>query len=74
MNRHPFPGPGLAIRIPGEINRAKIKILQKVDNIFISYLKENNLYNDIWQAFVILLPIKSVGVMVMKELIAIVFL
>ena len=42
---------------------AKIKILQKVDNIFISYLKENNLYNDIWQAFAILLPIKSVGVM-----------
>jgi len=63
LNRHPFPGPGLAIRIPGEIDRAKIKILQKVDNIFISYLKENNLYNDIWQAFAILLPIKSVGVM-----------
>jgi len=61
--RHPFPGPGLAIRIPGAINNIKINILQDVDNIFINYLKEKNLYNNIWQAFAILLPVKSVGVM-----------
>ena len=63
LNRHPFPGPGLAIRIPGEIDRKKIDILQRVDNHFISYLKEKNIYKKIWQAFAILLPVKSVGVM-----------
>ena len=63
LNRHPFPGPGLAIRIPGEINKQKIDILQRVDNEFLKYLKENKIYNDIWQAFSILLPVKSVGVM-----------
>ncbi len=63
LSRHPFPGPGLSIRIPGEIDRKKINILQRVDNLFITYLKENNIYNDIWQAFAILLPVKSVGVM-----------
>jgi len=63
LNRHPFPGPGLAIRIPGEINRKKIDILQRVDHLFITYLKEKNIYKDIWQAFAVLLPIKSVGVM-----------
>jgi len=61
--RHPFPGPGLSIRIPGEIDRKKINILQRVDKLFITYLKENNIYKDIWQAFAILLPVKSVGVM-----------
>ena len=61
--RHPFPGPGLAIRIPGVIDKKKILILQKADHIFIKYLKEKNLYNKIWQAFVVLLPVKSVGVM-----------
>ena len=61
--RHPFPGPGLAIRIPGEINKTKIKILQEADFIFVNYLKEKKIYNNIWQAFVVLLPIKSVGVM-----------
>ena len=61
--RHPFPGPGLAIRIPGEIDRKKISILQNVDNQFIMYLKEKNIYKKIWQAFAILLPVKSVGVM-----------
>ena len=61
--RHPFPGPGLAIRIPGVITREKISILQNVDNIYISYLKEKKLYDKIWQAFAVLLPIKSVGVM-----------
>ena len=63
LNRHPFPGPGLAIRIPGKIDRKKINILQRVDNLFITYLKEQNIYTDIWQAFSILLPVKSVGVM-----------
>ena len=63
LNRHPFPGPGLAIRIPGEIDKKKINILQKVDYEFLKYLKENKIYNDIWQAFSVLLPVKSVGVM-----------
>ena len=61
--RHPFPGPGLAIRIPGSITYEKIKILQNVDDIYIKFLKEKKLYQKIWQAFAILLPIKSVGVM-----------
>ena len=61
--RHPFPGPGLAIRIPGAINKTKIKILQEADFIFVNYLKEKKIYNNIWQAFVVLLPVKSVGVM-----------
>ncbi len=61
--RHPFPGPGLAIRIPGIINKEKISILQEADFIFIKYLIEKKLYNKIWQAFVVLLPVKSVGVM-----------
>ncbi len=61
--RHPFPGPGLAIRMPGEITEKKIKILKEADNIFINLLKEHNLYNKIWQAYAALLPIKTVGVM-----------
>ena len=63
LNRHPFPGPGLAIRILGEITLEKIQILQQVDHIFIEGLKNNNLYNDVWQAAAIYLPIQSVGVM-----------
>ena len=63
LNRHPFPGPGLAIRIPGKITKKKINILQDIDHIFINFLKEKNLYNKIWQAFAVLLPVKSVGVM-----------
>ena len=63
LNRHPFPGPGLAIRIPGKIDNDKIKLLQKIDDIYISYLKEKKLYDKIWQAFAVLLPVKSVGVM-----------
>ena len=63
INRHPFPGPGLAIRIIGDITKQKVKILQKADNIFITMLKEHNLYDKIWQAGVILLNTKSVGVM-----------
>ncbi len=63
IDRHPFPGPGLAIRIPGEITNKKIFILQQVDYIYIQELKRSNLYNKIWQAFCVLLPVKSVGVM-----------
>ncbi len=61
--KHPFPGPGLAIRIVGKITLEKIKILQKADDIFIQSLIENNLYGKIWQAYVALLPVKTVGVM-----------
>ena len=63
IQRHPFPGPGLAIRIPGNITKKKIEILQKADKIYIDELINNNLYNKIWQAFCVLLPVKSVGVM-----------
>ncbi len=63
LQRHPFPGPGLAIRILGEVTKEKIAILQEVDDIFISSLKSWNLYNKVWQAGAILLPIQSVGVM-----------
>ena len=63
LNRHPFPGPGLAIRIPGEVDKHKIDILQRVDKIYIEYLKNNMIYDKIWQAFAVLLPVKSVGVM-----------
>jgi len=63
INRHPFPGPGLAIRIPGQIDIKKVKILQRADKIFIDELKKRKLYQKIWQAFAVLLPIKSVGVM-----------
>ena len=61
--RHPFPGPGLAIRIPGKITKEKINILKEADFIFIDELKKSNLYNKIWQAYAALLPIKTVGVM-----------
>ncbi len=63
LNRHPFPGPGLGIRILGEVSEEKVRILQEVDAIFIDGLKEHNLYNDVWQAGAIFLPIQSVGVM-----------
>lgn len=63
LGRHPFPGPGLAIRILGDITPEKVAILQEVDHIFIKGLKDNNLYNDVWQAGAILLPVQSVGVM-----------
>ena len=61
--RHPFPGPGLAIRMPGKITENKIKILKHADDIFIKSLVEHNLYNKIWQAYAALLPVKTVGVM-----------
>ena len=63
IQRHPFPGPGLAIRIPGEITANKIKILKNADYIYINELKKYKLYDKIWQAFCVLLPIRSVGVM-----------
>ena len=63
LGRHPFPGPGLGIRILGEINSEKVKILQEVDSIFINSLKQEGLYDKVWQAGAMLLPIKSVGVM-----------
>jgi len=63
LGRHPFPGPGLAIRILGDITADKVKILQEVDAIFINGLKKWNLYDDVWQAGAMLLPVNSVGVM-----------
>ena len=62
-NRHPFPGPGLGIRIVGNITKEKIKMLQEADHIYINELKKSKLYNKIWQAYAALLPIKTVGVM-----------
>ena len=63
LGRHPFPGPGLAIRILGTITPEKVKILQEVDQIFIEGLKKWDLYDQIWQAGAMFLPINSVGVM-----------
>ena len=63
LNRHPFPGPGLAIRILGDISPEKVHILQEADAIFMKHLKESGSYNDVWQAGAIFLPVKSVGVM-----------
>jgi GMP synthase (glutamine-hydrolysing) len=63
LGRHPFPGPGLGIRILGEVTAEKVRILQEVDAIFINSLKEDGLYDDVWQAGAIFLPIQSVGVM-----------
>ncbi len=63
LGRHPFPGPGLAIRILGDITAEKVRILQEVDAIFINGLKEHDLYDQVWQAGAILLPVQSVGVM-----------
>ena len=63
LKRHPFPGPGLAVRIPGNITKEKIRILQDADQIFIEQLKKKKLYDKIWQAFTVLLPVKTIGVM-----------
>ncbi len=63
LNRHPFPGPGLAIRILGDITPEKVELVQEADSIFIEMLKSNDLYKKVWQAGVILLPVQSVGVM-----------
>ncbi|MFZ4541666.1 MAG: glutamine-hydrolyzing GMP synthase [Rickettsiales bacterium] len=61
--RHPFPGPGLAIRIPGEVSVEKLNLLRRADAIYIEELRNNDLYDKIWQAFAVLLPVKTVGVM-----------
>ena len=63
VGRHPFPGPGLAIRIPGPVDREKVRILQKADAIYLEEIRNAGLYDAIWQAFVALLPVRSVGVM-----------
>ena len=63
LARHPFPGPGLAIRILGEITKEKVRILQEADHVFISSLKAAGLYDKVWQAGAIFLPVQSVGVM-----------
>lgn len=63
MERHPFPGPGLGIRILGEITPEKVRILQEADAIYMNEMRRQGLYNEVWQAGAILLPVKSVGVM-----------
>ncbi len=63
ISRHPFPGPGLAIRCPGEITEEKLEILRNADKIYIEQIKKYKLYKKIWQAFVVILPVKTVGVM-----------
>ena len=63
LKRHPFPGPGLAIRIPGAITEEKLRVLRKADAIYLEELKAAGIYDDIWQAFAVLLPVQTVGVM-----------
>jgi GMP synthase (glutamine-hydrolysing) len=63
VGRHPFPGPGLAIRMPGEITRDKLEILRKADAVYLDEIRKSGLYDDIWQAFAVLLPVQTVGVM-----------
>ncbi|SNR70814.1 glutamine-hydrolyzing GMP synthase [Puniceibacterium sediminis] len=63
IGRHPFPGPGLAIRCPGEITREKLEILRKADAVYIDQIRKHGLYDEIWQAFVAILPVRTVGVM-----------
>jgi GMP synthase (glutamine-hydrolysing) len=63
VGRHPFPGPGLAIRVPGEITRDKLEILRKADTIYLDEIRKAGLYDEIWQAFAVLLPVRTVGVM-----------
>ena len=63
VGRHPFPGPGLAIRCPGDITREKLDILRNADAVYIDQIRKAGLYDKIWQAFAVLLPVKTVGVM-----------
>jgi len=63
INRHPFPGPGLAVRVIGEVTKTRLDILREADDIFINILHEEGLYDEIWQAFAVLIPVKTVGVM-----------
>ena len=63
VGRHPFPGPGLAIRCPGDITKEKLDILRNADAVYIDQIRKHGLYDQIWQAFAVLLPVKTVGVM-----------
>ena len=63
VNRHPFPGPGLAIRIPGDITKEKLDLLREVDAVYLDEIRKAGLYDEIWQAFAVLLPVRTVGVM-----------
>src|SRR5690606_32962916 len=63
IERHPFPGPGLAIRVPGEVTREKLDILRQADAIYLEEIRNAGLYKEIWQAFAVLLPVRTVGVM-----------
>ena len=63
LERHPFPGPGLAVRVLGEITKEKLHLAREADVIFIDEIKRAGIYNEIWQAFAALLPVRSVGVM-----------
>ena len=63
VGRHPFPGPGLAIRIPGAVTREKCDLLRKADAVYIEEIRKAGLYDKIWQAFAVLLPVRTVGVM-----------
>ena len=63
VERHPFPGPGLAIRCPGAITKDKLDLLREADAVYLDQIKKHNLYNEIWQAFAVILPVKTVGVM-----------
>jgi GMP synthase (glutamine-hydrolysing) len=63
VGRHPFPGPGLAIRVLGPVSRERLDVLRKADAIYLEEIREANLYDSIWQAFAVLLPVRSVGVM-----------
>jgi GMP synthase (glutamine-hydrolysing) len=63
LGRHPFPGPGLGIRVLGEVTAERVRVLQEADDIYISALRAWGLYDSIWQAFAVLLPVSSVGVM-----------
>ena len=63
LGRHPFPGPGLAIRLPGEVTPGKLDVLRRADGIYLEEIRRAGLYDDIWQAFAVLLPVRTVGVM-----------
>ncbi len=63
VGRHPFPGPGLAIRVPGEVGKEKLDILRLADEIYLEEIRRAGLYDEIWQAFAVLLPVRTVGVM-----------
>ena len=63
VNRHPFPGSGLAIRIPGNITKEKLDLLRQVDAVYLDEIRKAGLYDEIWQAFAVLLPVRTVGVM-----------